>query len=257
MSIEIKSVSKSYGNLNVLSDFSMSLENNKVHCLFGPSGCGKTTLLNIIAELEKPDSGQIIYDKKNKISYIFQEDRLLPWFTAEENILFVLDDFYNKDDIKIKKDKEFKADGYENIKHSGDKNIEAENNQSLYKIANAQDLKSMITKKAKKYIDLVGLTDFSNLLPSQLSGGMKQRVSIARALCTQPDILIMDEPFKGLDIKLKMQMMDYIKEYMSIKKATGIFVTHELWEAEYLGDVIYELIGTPLTLISNRNISEN
>ncbi len=255
MSIEIKAVSKSYDNLKVLDDFSLILENNKIHCLFGPSGCGKTTLLNIISGLEKPGSGEIIYDKSSKISYIFQEDRLLPWASAEENILFVLDGIYNEKDIKADKDKTVKADMYENVKSYMDKNIETNKDEISYKHGNVSDGKIMIKNKAKKYIDLVGLSGFFHLLPSQLSGGMKQRVSIARALCIEPDILIMDEPFKGLDMKLKKQMMDYIKNYMMTKQAIVIFVTHELWEAEYLGDIIYELSGLPLTLISNKSIN--
>ena len=199
MGIRIENISKSFGSLRVLDDFSLNLEKGKVHCLFGASGCGKTTLLNIIAGIEKPDSGKVMYDEDIRISYIFQEDRLLPWLSAEENILFVME----KEDKQI----------------------------------------------ADKYLDIVGLSGFSHYLPSELSGGMKQRVSIARALCCHPDILIMDEPFKGLDQQLKMQMMDHIKDYMKTKKVTALFVTHELWEAEYMGDIIYSLKGLPLGIV--------
>lgn len=200
--MEISNLSKSFGELKVIDDLSISFCQDKIHCLFGPSGCGKSTLVNIMTGIIEADSGIINGIEKKSFSYVFQEDRLLPWATIEENILFVL--------------------------------------QSSYDATKAKEI-------ADKYLSLVKLEDFKNLYPEELSGGMKQRASIARAFAFSGDILIMDEPFKGLHLEIKRELMDYIRTNLVNNKIT-FFITHDVDEALYLADSIYTFKGPPLTL---------
>jgi NitT/TauT family transport system ATP-binding protein len=201
--IEVKDISKKYGNLQVLRNFNIKLEEKRISAILGPSGCGKTTLLNIISGLEKYDSGSIIGIENKKFSYIFQEDRLLPWSSVEENIHFVLKKDY--------KDQE---------------------------IINITD----------KYLKIVGLEEYRHYYPNQLSGGMKQRVAIARAFAYPSDILLMDEPFKGLDMELKKNLIEAFISLWKKDKRTVIFVTHDMDEAMRLADYIFILGGKPLAI---------
>lgn len=203
LQIKMKEIYKAYGNLDVIVDFNMSFSSNKIHCFFGPSGCGKTTLVNILTGIIYADSGGVEGLEEKKISYVFQEDRLLPWATIEENILFVLESSYNIDE--------------------------------------AQQL-------VDKYLSLVGLLKFKNHYPDELSGGMKQRVSIARAFAYGGQILVMDEPFKGLHLELKKNLMDHIINNWDHKNSFFFFITHDIDEALYLADNIYLFQGLPLTL---------
>lgn len=211
LAIQLKGINKSYGNLVVMKDFNIAFPQAKTHCLFGPSGCGKTTLLNVLTGLVKPDRGSITGLEGKTISYIFQEHRLLPWATVEENILFVLNGHGNSEGKKI----------------------------------------------AKEYLSLVGLWNFKDSYPEQLSGGMKQRVAIARGLAHEGDILVMDEPFKGLDGDIKRKLMNHIiKIYQQREKEKKsiIFITHDIDEALYLSDLIHIFQGTPLTLTKQLTI---
>lgn len=203
MTIQIKGLNKEYGRLKVLNNFDIEFEEEKITALLGPSGCGKTTLLNIISGLEEYDLGNILGLKNKKFSYIFQEDRLLPWFSVEENIQFVLKGDHTEEEI-----------------------------------VNITD----------KYLKIVGLEEYRHYYPKQLSGGMKQRVAIARAFAYSSDILLMDEPFKGLDMELKANL---IKSFISLwtkDKRTVIFVTHDIDEAMMLADYIFILEGKPLAV---------
>lgn len=193
--VQIKNLCKSYENHKVLYNFSMNFIKNKITVITGPSGCGKTTLLNIIGGIEKDYNGQII-SPNNSISYIFQEDRLLPHLTVYENIAFVLKSTMSKEDMNI--------------------------------IIN-------------KYLDMVKLSEYKHKLPNQLSGGMKRRVAIARAFAYKSRLLLMDEPFKGLDDKLKMEIIDEFLKLHKEDRRTVILVTHDMKEAELLGDIIYSM----------------
>lgn len=201
MQIKIENLSKSFGNLKVLEDFSICFSQNKINCIFGPSGCGKSTLVNLMAGIIPPDKGKTIGTENVSYSYVFQEDRLLPWETIKENIMFVLESIYDK--------------------------------------KRAEEL-------THKYLSLVGLMDFKNQHPQELSGGMKQRVSIARAFAYEGDILILDEPFKGLHVEIKKELMNYIGNNLTDKLV--FFITHDVEEALYLADSIYIFKGPPLVL---------
>lgn len=209
MAIEIKKLTKAYGELVIFEDFSIALEDKKITGLLGPSGCGKTTLLNIIAGLEAYNGGSIEGLEGKTFSYIFQEDRLLPWSTVKENIRFVLETRYNTEETE--------------------------------KITN-------------QYLDMVGLKEYAHYYPRQLSGGMKQRVAIARAFAYPADILLMDEPFKGLDLELKTVLIQSFLKLWNQDKRTVVFVTHDLDEAMSFAHYIYILEGRPLKIRDRRTL---
>lgn len=221
MTLRLSHIHKRFGDLYVLKDLNMNLEEHKLVCILGPSGCGKTTLLNIISGVLVPDQGEITGLTGKTISYLFQEPRLLPWKTAVQNIDFVLKDKLSQAEREI---------------------------------------------LIRNYIDIVGLRGFEDYYPNQLSGGMKQRVAIVRAFAYPSDILLMDEPFKGLDLQLKTAVMQAFLNLWLMEKRSAIFVTHDIDEAVLLGEEIYILSGPPTSvkgMVSNevphkqRNLSDD
>lgn len=190
----------------VLNGVDLKIREGEFVTIVGPSGCGKSTLLNIIAGLDKPDSGSLLIrgtvnDTNNALStkriMIFQESALFPWLNVQENVEFGL---------RIAK-------------------VHKERRRQI----------------ANKYIEMVGLSKFSESLVYQLSGGMKQRVAIARALAMEPEVLLMDEPFAALDVQTRDLLHD---ELVGIHKTTGktiLFVTHNINEAILLGDRVIVL----------------
>ena len=210
--IALNNINISYGNLKVLENFSISLEKGKVHCIFGASGCGKTTLLNALTGINKLESGDKLSLENKKFSYVFQEDRLLPWATALENVLFVLRDRYCDEEAK---------------------------------------------QIAEKYLNIVGLGKFINAYPSELSGGMQRRVSFARALSYRGEVFILDEPFKGLDFKLKTELINYLLESDIKENSYIVFVTHDMQEALSFADYIYMVDGPPLKIIEKIETHNN
>lgn len=212
---DLNNIYKSYGSLKVFDDFSISFKKNKINCILGPSGCGKTTLLNIIAGLVLPESGEISGIDREKISCVFQEPRLLPWKTARKNIEFTLRDRLPQNEV---------------------------------------------SELVEKYIKLVKLEEYGDYFPCQLSGGMNQRVSLARAFSFPSEIILMDEPFKGLDYKLKQSLQNSFLELWQSDTRTVIYVTHDVDEAIELGENIFLFSRQPVkilkTLVKNQ-IKEN
>jgi NitT/TauT family transport system ATP-binding protein len=211
MSLEIKNIRKSYQDILLFEDFSVGFEEGRITCILGPSGCGKTTLLNMIGGIVKPGGGSMDGFEGKRISYIFQDPRLLPWKTVRQNIEFVLD-----------KEK-------------------------------AETEKREITDR---FIRLVELEGFENYYPSKLSGGMRQRVSIARAFAYPSDVILMDEPLKGLDVKLKLNLIRTFTRIWESDKRTVIFVTHDVEEALLLGNEILVLSNPPAKIVSHLKVDQ-
>lgn len=209
MSLDIKGLYKDFDNISLYSDFNIGFSEETITCILGPSGCGKTTLLNIIGNIIKPDSGNLVGFDGKVISYIFQDTRLLPWKTVEANIGFVL-----SDELPI---------------------------EERQKIVN-------------QFIRLVELEGFAGYYPSKLSGGMRQRVSIARSFAYPSDIILMDEPLKGLDIKLKLNLIRTFLQIWQADKRTVIFVTHDVDEALLLGNEIIVLSRAPVQIVARQKV---
>ncbi len=196
----IKHIHKSFGDLVVLEDISMDFEKEGITCILGPSGCGKSTLLNIISGSIHDYGGEVVGFKEEEMSFVFQEDRLIPWLTIYDNMKLVLKSKYEDHELK---------------------------------------------QRILEYVTMVGIEDYLFSYPSDLSGGMKQRASIARALAYGSKLIIMDEPFKSLDIKTKQQLLIDFKKICIETKATVIFVTHDVEEVIEIGDKIYVLSEKP------------
>ncbi len=187
---------KAYGSLTVLDNWNLTISKGQRLVFLGPSGAGKTTFLRIISRLEEPSSG-VINSFDQKIGFVFQEPRLIPWRSVKDNLLFV--------------------------NQNGD----------------YQDILARLR-----------LTGFEDYLPSQLSGGMRQRVNLARALITRPDLLILDEAFSSLDLRIKASIMEDINQLWLENRFTIISVTHDLKEALCLADRIIILSGRPSHIIN-------
>ena len=203
-SIEVQQLEKSFsGNGQALfSGLSFALDSEECLCLLGPSGCGKTTLLRLLMGLEKPNGGTIRVDPAltEKISYVFQEARLVPWRTCLENVLLPLE-------------------------------------------LTAQDTPAA-RKRAVDLLQKIGLSERLEHFPSQLSGGMQMRVALARALITQPKIILLDEPFAALDERTRFHMQDLLLELKARLQLQYVFVTHSISEAVYISDRILLLDNT-------------
>src|SRR5205823_5442891 len=185
--------------VKALDRVSLQVSEGEFVCLVGPSGCGKSTLLNIIAGLEKPDSGRVLTDG-NRVSepgrdrmVMFQESALFPWLNVLGNVLFGL---------KLKP----------NLTNRERREV------------------------AKFYLKLVGLERFTKANIHELSGGMKQRVALARALAPNPRVLLMDEPFAALDALTREQLYGHLQRIWKSRRKTIVFVTHNVREAACLGD---------------------
>ena len=186
-----------YGDKLVLEDLTFTLPETGVVSLLGPSGCGKTTLARVLAGLAEPDAGTLEGLKLGDTAFVFQEDRLLPWLTARENVAAVLP-----------------------------------------KARRAE---------ADKFLAAVELSEAADLLPRALSGGMQRRVALARGLAYGGKLLILDEPFKGLDQALCQRLYPLILQAAADKPV--LLITHQPDEAQTLGRVL-RLEGPPLRILS-------
>lgn len=205
--IEVKELIKFYGSgenrFQVLKNISLKIEDGDFAVILGASGSGKSTLLNVISGLERPDSGEIIYDK-NDISTL--SDNSLVEF-RRENIGFIFQQYYLLPNMDV------------------DKNVKM-----------GADLSS--NKDYKAIVEAVGLGNKLHKYPSELSGGEQQRVSIARALAKRPKVLFLDEPTGALDEQTGRQILDYISKLQNEYGFTIIMVTHNLNIAEMANTVI-------------------
>lgn len=202
-----KSFQSKNGRVSVLEDINLEIKQGEFVCLVGPSGCGKTTLMNIVAGLEKADSGEV-WANGRRISnagpdrvVIFQEAALFPWLNVIKNVEFGL---------KLK-------------------GVRSRERRDI----------------ALEYLKMVHLTRFQNAHIHELSGGMKQRVAIARALAMNPEMLLMDEPFSALDAQTRWILHFELQNIWMKTKKTILFVTHNIREAVCLADRIFILSTSP------------
>ena len=205
--IQVKNLTKKFGDLLVLDDISFEVGNGEFLCIVGPTGCGKTTFLNSLTKLYELTAGEILLNgeavdlKKHNVSYIFQETSTMPWLTVEQNVGFGLD-------IKKVPEKEKK-------------------------------------ESVSEMLEIVGLMQYRNYYPAQLSSSMLQRVAIARAFATKPDLLLMDEPYGQLDIELRFKLEDELIKLWKKTGTTVLFITHNIEESVYLGEKILVLTNKP------------
>jgi multiple sugar transport system ATP-binding protein len=221
--IRMRAIAKSFGDVIVLKDLELTIADGEFFTFVGPSGCGKSTILNIIAGLETPDRGRLIFDGKDvtglaprerDVAMVFQSYALYPHMTVAQNIAFPL---------KMRK--------------VPSKSINAE---------------------VDRMVSLLGLENLAQRKPAELSGGQRQRVAVARALVRKPKVFLLDEPFSNLDAQLRLGMRGEIKKLQRELGVTTIFVTHDQGEAMSLSDrmaVLYEgtvqQCGPPVEVYSN------
>ena len=205
--LSIDSVSKRFGNGTLaLESISAKVETGEFVALLGPSGCGKSTLLRLLAGLEGPSSGAIVWDEGKQpgpgdIGFVFQDATLLPWATAAENVYLPL-----------------RLRG----RH-----------------------RSEVASRIDSTLAQVGLSEFAGTRPKALSGGMKMRVSIARALVSEPLLLLMDEPFAALDEFTRHRLQEDLHKLWRETGKTVVFVTHSIYEAAYLASRILVMSPRP------------
>jgi len=205
--LEVSHIDKAFGDLQVLTDIHLHVDDHEFVAIVGPSGCGKTTLLRIIAGIEKPDSGRILIDGNALAGpgpdrgFVFQQDSLFPWRTIWQNAVFGLE-------------------------------------------VNGR-LREETRGRTRDLLKLVGLSGFENYYPNQISGGMRQRVNLARALAIDPEVLVMDEPFSALDAQTREVMQVELLRIWQQGRKTVLFITHQIDEAVFLADRIVVLGRRP------------
>lgn len=217
LGIHIKNLVKNFPKREVIQDLNLDIEPGSFVSVVGPSGCGKSTLLRLIAGLEETTSGQVNLSltEKRSFSFVFQEANLLPWRSVFENVF-----------------------------------LPFELNSTFKDLS--QDEKS---NRAIAALKKVKLQDAAKLFPRELSGGMKMRVSLARALVSSPRLLLLDEPFAALDENTRFEMQSQLRELWKSENMTVVFVTHSLFEATYLSERIIMLKGAGAKKVLDQNLN--
>lgn len=203
MHVEVRNLDKHFGNFHAVKDVSFGIEKGQLIGLLGPSGGGKTSILRILAGLEQPDSGEILFHgervnalapQERGIGFVFQSYALFKHMTVFDNIAFGL---------QVKKLP-----------------------------------KNRIHERVLELVELTGLPGFEKRYPHQLSGGQRQRVAFARALAPEPQLLLLDEPFAAIDAKIRQELRAWLRELIERVGITSIFVTHDQDEAIEVADEI-------------------
>jgi sulfate transport system ATP-binding protein len=227
MSIEIENIHKKFGEFTALGNVSLSIPSGELVALLGPSGCGKTTLLRIIAGLETPDKGRILFNgedttqshvRERRVGFVFQHYALFRHMTVFDNVAFGLH-------VRPKQTRPSKQD---------------------------------INEKVMKLLRLVQLENMAKRYPAQLSGGQRQRIALARALAVEPQVLLLDEPFGALDAQVRVELRRWLRRLHDEIHVTSVFVTHDQEEALEVADRIVvmnkgkiEQAGTPDQVYEN------
>jgi sulfate transport system ATP-binding protein len=223
MKIEARSITKKFGDFYALDNVSLEVPPGKLVALLGPSGSGKTTLLRVIAGLETPDQGDVLYGeddvtrlsaKERNVGFVFQHYALFSHMTVFENIAFGL---------RVRK---WKNDA--------------------------------VRERVRELLKLIQLESLEKRYPSQLSGGQRQRVALARSLAPQPKVLLLDEPFGALDAKVRQELRRWLRRLHDEIHMTSVFVTHDQEEAFEVADLVVvtnhgriEQVGSPDEIFAN------
>ncbi len=221
MSIHVQNINKHFGQFNALQNINLEINSGELVALLGPSGCGKTTLLRIIAGLEVPDSGEIIFNGENatdkhvrerEVGFVFQHYALFKHMSVFDNVAFGL-----------------------RVRPRATRPSEAE-----------------IKKRVMHLLKMVQLDWLAERYPAQLSGGQRQRIALARSLAVEPKVLLLDEPFGALDAKVRKELRRWLRHLHDELNVTSVFVTHDQEEALEVADRIVvmnkgqiEQTGTP------------
>jgi sulfate/thiosulfate transport system ATP-binding protein len=221
MSIEIRNISKRFGNFVALDNINLDIPTGELVALLGPSGCGKTTLLRIIAGMETADQGEILFSgaeathlhaRDRNVGFVFQHYALFRHMTVFENVAFGLR-------VKPRKERPNEAE---------------------------------IKRRVMELLGLVQLDWLADRYPSQLSGGQRQRIALARALAVEPKVLLLDEPFGALDTKVRKELRRWLRRLHDDMHISSVFVTHDQEEALEVADRVVvmnhgriEQIGSP------------
>ena len=208
--IVVKNLTKRFGDLTVLDDINFTVKEGEFLVIVGPTGCGKTTFLNLLSTLYEPTEGSIMIDGE-------------PADPIKHNISFV---FQEPSTLPWRTVRENIAYGMEVKNFPKDK----------------------LEKELDKVMDIVGLTECADLYPNQISASMEQRVAIARAFAVNPDLLLMDEPYGQLDVKLRFYLEDELVRIWKEFKNTIIFITHNVEEAVYIAERVLVLTNKPTTI---------
>jgi sulfate transport system ATP-binding protein len=210
MSITLRGVSKQFGEFAAVEDINLEVPSGALVALLGPSGCGKTTLLRLIAGLEVPDRGQVLFDgqdatrasvRDRKVGFVFQHYALFRHMTVFENVAFGLK-------VRRRRDRPSSA---------------------------------QIKEKVQGLLELVQLGWAAQRLPGQLSGGQRQRVALARAMAVDPKVLLLDEPFGALDAQVRHELRRWLRRLHDELHFTSIIVTHDQQEAIEVADTVVVL----------------
>ena len=221
MSIEVRNVSKRFNSFQALDGIDLDIRSGELVALLGPSGCGKTTLLRIIAGLENPDQGSIVFHgedvsghdvRERNVGFVFQHYALFRHMSVFDNVAFGLR-------MKPKRERPSEA---------------------------------VIAEKVHELLNMVQLDWLADRYPEQLSGGQRQRIALARALAVEPKVLLLDEPFGALDAKVRKELRRWLARLHEDINLTSVFVTHDQEEAMEVADRIVvmnkgviEQIGSP------------
>ena len=227
MALRIENVSKTFGQFYAVRDVTLHVEHGELVTFLGPSGCGKTTLLRVIAGLETPDAGRVLFDGEDatfqkvqirRVGFVFQHYALFRHMTVFENIAFGL---------RVRPKKQRPSE-------------------------------EAIRERVSTLLQLVHLEWLANYYPSQLSGGQRQRIALARALAVEPKVLLLDEPFGALDAQVRKDLRRWLRRLHDELNVTSILVTHDQEEALEVSDRVVimregaiEQIGSPEDVYDN------
>jgi nitrate/nitrite transport system ATP-binding protein len=224
--LEIQNVAQTFktakGNFPALRDINLTVAKGEFVALIGHSGCGKSTLLNLIAGLTMPTQGHLICSNREiagpgpERAVVFQNHSLLPWLTCFENVYLGVERVFGRNNLVDRKTKEDKA---------------------------------QLIARTQAALEMVGLSQAAQKRPGEISGGMKQRVGIARALAMEPQVLLMDEPFGALDALTRAKLQDELLGIVANTQSTVVMVTHDVDEAVLLSDKIVMMTNGPSATI--------